>query len=129
MVALALQLHMRLQFTAVLFMVAMGVWGLINYARKKPVTPDYFGALIIGEVLLVVEALLGFYLYISDFRPPRTEIHILYGITAAITLPGAFAFTRGRDSRWEGLIYACVCLFLAGLSLRLQQIATAPAPV
>lgn len=126
MLSLALQLHTRLQFTIVLFMLAMGIWGIINYAQKKPVTPDYIGALVIGEILILVEAILGFYLYLSDFRPSRSEIHILYGVTAFIALPGAFAFTRGKDSRWEGLIYAGVCLFLAGLAIRLQLIATPP---
>ena len=34
---------------------------------------------------------------------------------------GAFAYTRGRDSRWESLVYATVCLFLAGIAIRARQ--------
>jgi hypothetical protein len=124
MLVIALQLHERLSMTIVLFMVAMGFWGLFNYLRKRPVTSDYQGALIIGEVLILIEAVLGLAIFFSGLRPARTYMHILYGITAVIALPGAFAYTRGRDSQWEGLIYTCVCLFLAGLSIRLQQIAT-----
>lgn len=124
MLLISLQLHERLQTTVVLFMFAMGIWGVFNYIRKRPVSSDYAGALIIGEILIVVEALLGLVIFLYGLRPVRTYMHILYGVTAVIALPGAFAYTRGRDDRWEGLVYACVCLFLAGLSIRLQQIAT-----
>lgn len=124
MLLISLQLHERLQTTVVLFMFAMGIWGVVNYIRKRPISSDYAGALIIGEVLIVVEALLGLAIFLYGLRPARPYIHILYGVTAVIALPGAFAYTKGRDNRWEGLVYACVCLFLAGLSIRLQQIAT-----
>jgi hypothetical protein len=119
-----LLVHERLYVTVLLFMIVMGGWGLVDFFRKQPISDHYTGALIIGEVLILIEALLGVILYMKGFRPVRSNIHILYGITAVIALPGAFAYTRGRDSRWEALIYACVCLFLAGLSIRLQQVAT-----
>lgn len=126
MLAFAIIVHAQLQFTIMLFMIAMGLWGLVNYARKLPVTDSYRGALVIGVVLVLIEALFGVYLYIYGLRPYRSSMHILYGITAVIAIPGAFAYTKGRDNRWEGLVYACVCLFLAGLSIRLQQIANLP---
>jgi hypothetical protein len=124
-VALGLILHERLQVTILLFMLAMGGWGLWNYIRKKPLTPGYQGALVIGEVLIVIEAVIGLLLLPRYYTLlPRSDIHILYGITAVLAIPGAFAYLRGRDSRWESLVYAAVCFFLAGLSLRLQFIAT-----
>jgi hypothetical protein len=124
MLVVSLILHERLQVTIVMFMFALGIWGLFNYFRNQPVTPNFKGALLIGEILILIEAFLGIGVFIYGLRPVRTYIHILYGITAMIALPGTFAYTRGRDGRWEGLVYACVCLFLAGLSLRLQQVAT-----
>ncbi len=125
MLPIALILHERLQTTVMLFMIALGLWGLFNYFRNVDVTDGYRGALVIGELLIISEALIGLYLLPSHGSLlPRQSIHILYGITCVIALPGAFAYTRGRDGRWEGLAYACVCLFVAGLSIRLQHIAT-----
>lgn len=123
MLLIALQLHERLQSTVVLFMLALGLWGLFNYFRGNPVTSNYKGALIIGEILLIIEAVLGLVVFLYGLRPARTYIHILYGITAILALPGAFAYTKGRDDRWEGLVYACVSLFLTGLAIRLQTVA------
>src|SRR5262245_13385347 len=114
-------LHRGLMNTMLLYMIAMAVWGIVNYARQQPVTGAYSGALVIAEMLVVAEALLGVGLLLYGARPARSGIHILYGIVAVICLPGAFAYTRGRDSRWEGLVYATVCLFLAGIAIRALQ--------
>ena len=62
--------------------------------------------------------MLGVLLLFSGAQPYRLSIHILYGIVAIIGLPSAFAYTRGRDDRWELLIYVTVCLFLCGVALR-----------
>ncbi len=62
--------------------------------------------------------ILGVILFVSGARPYRPSIHILYGIVAILTVPGTFAYTRGRDGRWELLIYVTVCLFLCGIALR-----------
>lgn len=123
MLLVALVLHERLQATLLLFMIAMGAWGVFNFVRKQPVLPNYQGALVIGEILILVEALLGLVLYLMGYRLGRMDIHILYGMTTVIAIPGTFAYTRGRDGPKEGLAYACVCLFLAGLAIRMQQIA------
>jgi hypothetical protein len=111
-------LHSRLQVTVLLFMLAVAVWGFFNYIRNQGVSGGYAGALVIGQLLLMAEALIGLILLFGDFRPVRLGVHILYGVAAVLCLPGAFAYTRGRDGRWEGLIYATVCLFLAGIAIR-----------
>jgi hypothetical protein len=111
-------LHARLVTTILLFFGALAIWGFVNYLRGRGITGGYRGALAIGELLMLAELLLGVALYIGGARPFRPSIHILYGIVAVITLPGAFAYTRGRDGRWEQLIYVTVCLFLCGIALR-----------
>jgi hypothetical protein len=67
-------------------------------------------------------------LYALGGRPARTWVHILYGILLVITLPGAFAYLRGKDTRREALIYGLVGLFLAGVSLRAISTATVFGP-
>ncbi len=114
-------LHTGLSNTALLFLIALGVWGLWNFFRGEGVTGSYWGALAIGEGVVVFEAILGVALYLGGSPGlARSWLHILYGIVAVICLPGAFSFTRGRSTRYEVLIYAVVSLFLAGIVNRAQ---------
>ena len=111
-------IHDRLSITVLLFMVALGLWGLWGYLRGSGVSGSLWGALVIGEVLIVVEGLLGAGLFLAGSRPARPAIHILYGIFLAVALPGAFSFTRGRTARFEALVFALVAFFLAGVTIR-----------
>ena len=117
MAALAV-LHARLLVTILLFFGALSIWGFFSYLRGQSISGSYKGALAIGELLMLAEFVLGVLLLLSGAQPYRLSIHILYGIVAIIGLPGAFAYTRGRDDRWELLIYVVVCLFLCGIALR-----------
>ena len=117
MAALA-ALHARLLVTILLFFGALAIWGFFGYLRGHSISGSYKGALAIGELLMLAEFVLGVLLLLSGAQPYRLSIHILYGVVAIIGLPGAFAYTRGRDDRWELLIYVVVCLFLCGIALR-----------
>ena len=120
-------LHARLLVTILLFFGALSIWGFFNYLRGQGISGSYRGALAIGELLMLAEAIIGVLLLIGGAQPYRLGIHILYGIVAIITLPATFAYTRGRDDRWEQLIYVTVCLFLCGIALR--ALATGRVPV
>jgi len=45
-------------------------------------------------------------------------LHSIYGVVAALCLPAAMAYNRGRAGRWEALIFAATCLFLLGVVIR-----------
>ncbi|HEU5101062.1 MAG TPA: hypothetical protein VFU22_18685 [Roseiflexaceae bacterium] len=120
-------LHARLLVTILLFFGALTIWGLVGYLRGQGMSGGYKGALAIGELLMLSEFIIGVLLLLSGAQPSRLGIHILYGIVAIITLPGTFAYTRGRDDRWEQLIYAVVCLFLCGIALRALGTGRVPA--
>lgn len=111
-------LHTRLVVTILLFFGALAIWGFVSYLRGQRISGSYKGALAIGELLMLAQFVIGILLLFSGAQPARLSIHILYGIVAIIGLPGAFAYTRGRDDRWELLIYVTVCLFLCGIALR-----------
>ncbi len=111
-------IHARLSITVLLFMLALGLWGLWSYLRNEGVSGSLWGAMAVGEILIVVEGLLGAGLFVAGQRPARTAIHILYGVFLAVAMPGAFSFTRGRSARSEALIYGLVALFLAGVAIR-----------
>ena len=114
--------HERLANAVLLFMLIAGMWGLFSYIRRRGMEPHYWGILAVGEILVLVQGLVGGALWLGDARPERS-IHILYGIVAAITLPAYFAATKGRDDRRVTLVYGLICLFLVGISLRAMSTA------
>ena len=116
-------LHSRLATTSVLFMVALGVWGLVSYARGGAVSSSFAGSLAIGQALVTVQVAAGVILAVSG-AAQANPIHYLYGITAILALPFAWSYLRDRNQRRALLIYSLVALFLFGLAVR--GILTAP---
>lgn len=119
--------HARLATTMLLFLSIAGVWGLANFFLRRGITGSYWGILAVGEVLIVAQMVLGVILWIDGARPERT-IHVLYGIVAGISIPGYFAYTRGRDDRRTSLTYGLICLFIVGISIRAMGTATQAIP-
>jgi hypothetical protein len=109
--------HGRLANTALFFMIFMALWGLWRLLRKQGLSSNYWGALVIGEILVIVQGLLGGYLWLIGLRPDRS-IHILYGVVAALVIPAIYAFTKGGQERREMIIYAVALLFLVGILIR-----------
>jgi hypothetical protein len=110
-------LHDRLSVTVMLFMAAVGAWGIFAYLRGQSITGSYAGALAIGEALLVVQVGAGVTLLATGTRPPSAT-HYLYGITAILVLPFAWSYLRARNQRQALLIYSLVALFIFGLAVR-----------
>ena len=104
--------HNRLATTALLLSAIIAAWGLLNFLRRQPVTSAYWGGLAVLEVLMVAQAVLGLVLLLGGGQLARPVVHVLYGATAVLSVPAAYVYTRGRDSRTENLIYAVVCLWL-----------------
>ena len=56
-------IHSRLAITSILYIGILSIWGFITFFRKRPADSNYWGALAIGEVLLIIQAVLGGILY------------------------------------------------------------------
>lgn len=110
-------IHRSLSTALLLFTGISGAWGLVIYGRGRGVSPSYWGILACLELLALAQGLVGGVMLLAGEQPARL-VHILYGIVSVVTLPGAYAFTRGRDDRQATLTYALICLFLLGVSLR-----------
>jgi hypothetical protein len=113
-------IHERLSVTMLLFMLALGVWGLWEFLRGTGVSGSYWGALAIGQGVIMLQALIGVLLLFGAGRPLEGWLHYLYGIVAVITLPGMYTFTGGRSTRYESIIYALTAFFLLGITIRAQ---------
>ena len=117
------EVHARLGNTALYYMIIMALWGLWRFFRKQGLDSSYWGALVIGEILIVAQGLLGGYLWLSGLRPAR-GIHLLYGIISVLVIPGVYAYTQGEQKRRAMMIYAVALLILAALVVRAIMTAT-----
>jgi heme A synthase len=111
------EIHGRLGFTALYFITILAIWALWRFFRKEGVNSNYWGALAIAEILVLLQGALGAYLWLSGLRPGR-GVHILYGIVAALIIPGIYLFTKGDEDRRVMLIYGVGLLIMVGIILR-----------
>jgi len=112
------QIHSALANACLIFSLIIAAYGFFLYFRQQGIDSNFWGTLAAGELLFLAQGIFGALVYASGLRAIRTEVHALYGIVLVITLPGAYALTRSRDSRREALIYGILGLFLAGVTLR-----------
>ncbi len=113
--------HSRLSQTVVLFFLFLGIWGVYRAARRYRVDGSYMGALVIGQILFMVQGILGAILWASGFigAVARPEMHILYGAFALVFLPFVFlVWLKGDDSNQAQWVLAFTTLFLFGIAER-----------
>lgn len=103
--------------TVMLFMFAVGLWGLFSFARGQVLSGSIQGALAIGQVLVMAQAAFGVVLYAKGFRA-ITSVHYLYGITAVIIGPFVWSYVKDRHPRQGLMFYSLIALFIAGLAIR-----------
>ena len=111
------RLHDGLANTILIYSLIMAVWSFWIYIRRHDLTPQYWGALAIIALVVVVQAGIGVVMLLQD-RAAMRGVHYLYGTLGVITLPAVFAFTRGRSTYREALFYGLTLLFLSGVVLR-----------
>ena len=111
-------IHARLASTVQYYVIAMMIWGLWRYWRKGGLNSSYWGSGIIAALLILVQGLLGSYLWLRGDRPTQEIMHFLYGLVGVIGLPAAFVYTKGRDDRRTLLVYALVFMALIGIFTR-----------
>lgn len=110
-------IHGRIAQTTVLFALAMGLWAGWSYFRKEGVNSSYWGAIIIGEILMIAQGVLGVLMVIGG-KLPADLLHFLYGVLVALGWPAVYVYTNARATRSEAAIYALVSLFIFGLGIR-----------
>lgn len=109
--------HDRLSITIILFFAVAGMWGLIEYGRGGSLSGSIAGALIIGQLLVLIQGALGMVLFVWGNRP-NDLVHLLYGFTAALVLPFVWSYMRDQAPRRALLLYSLLALFIVGLAIR-----------
>ncbi len=119
------EIHGRLANTALIYFGILALWGVWRALRKQSIDSSYWGALVIAEILVIVQGLLGAILYFSGERPGRW-VHILYGVVSVLVIPGLYGYTRGESERRVMVIYAITLLISVGVILRAMGTALTP---
>ena len=109
--------HDRLATTIILFFAVAGIWGIIEYVRGGAIGGAIAGILVVGQILVVVQGILGLVLFAWGDRPDDL-VHLLYGFTAALVMPFAWTYFRDRNPRQGLLINSLIALFIVGLAIR-----------
>jgi hypothetical protein len=106
------QIHGGLANTALYYTIAMAVWGLWRYFRRQGVDSSYWAAIVIAEILYLVQGALGAFLFFSGVGQLEGGfMHILYGVVAVLVVPALFMYTRGDETRRVMLVYGVGFLF------------------
>lgn len=109
--------HVQIANSMVLYFLLVGLWGVfLGIRRQKDVGSAYRGALMIALGLAAVQLLVGVVLLIQA-GGLRNDTHILYGLSAVITLPLVHQFVAGKYLS-PPLAYGVGALFMAGLAIR-----------
>lgn len=111
-----LPLHAQLASALILYLAALGAWGILLGLRGSGPTPSYRGSLVIAEVAIVVQGLLGAGAWVST--GPSDAIHVLYGLALVVTLPLVATIVREGSPRRTALSLGLASLFAAGLAIR-----------
>lgn len=113
------EIHNRLWGAILLFSLAMALWGFLRFFRKQKVDSSYFGAVVIAEILYLIQVGIGVFMLLTGSGVlQRPQVHIIYGAVIVLVLPGVFIYTRADDSRRAILIYAIAFLFLIAIAFR-----------
>ena len=119
-------IHRGLAQTGILFFIALGVWAIWLRIRSRPLDGSWYGAAAVGELLMIVEFLLGWVLYGQGLggNLARAFVHILYATVAVITLPAAYLYlSRLQDENVKTILFAIVCFFLMEVIIRARVVA------
>jgi heme A synthase len=106
-------LHQRFAIALILLAVLLGIWGALGFLRNRQVSGGFRSTYVLMIGLLAVQGLLGVVLLFLDGQPREGIVHLVYGIFAAVFLPGMYFYAaRGSRAR-EAAFLAASCWIVA----------------
>ena len=102
------------------FLMALSVWGLILAVTRRRPDRTYLAAVAIGEIELVLQAIVALVMIAGGHRPPSIGEFLGYLLATVILLP--YGIVRGRSpqaTQWDSGVIAVVTFAVAVAVLRL----------
>lgn len=121
-----IEIHTGVARAGTLFMMVLAIWALFLRFRSRPLDGNWFGAAVVGELLLIAQFIVGWLLYFETGGAglPRAYLHILYGVAALLVLPAGYSyFGNIEDENVRTIAMAFICFFLWGVLLRASTVA------
>lgn len=115
------QIHASIATSVILFNLVLGLWGVLKYLRGQGMDGNFWGAVWLSPVLGVIQVVVGLILVLMGLGVSVRVVHYLYGSLVVLSVPAAFAFTKGRDDRGAVLIYAATLLLVSVFGGRAQM--------
>lgn len=112
----ALDVHSRLATALLLYLAALGLWGVALGLRGSGPSPSYRGAIVVVEIAIAAQGLLGAIAWPA--RGPAPSIHVLYGFALLLAIPLAATVVREGSPRRTALTLGLTAFFAAGLVIR-----------
>lgn len=114
MAALPAFLHVRLAFALVLLSITLGIWGSYQYLRHRAVSGGFRATYLMLVGLTLLQGLVGALTFGLGLHP-RNLLHVVYGIFAAVFLPGIYFYSSrgGRDREAVFLAASCWVVVVA----------------
>ena len=110
--------HARLANTAMIYCIIMAVWGLWRFFRRQGLSGGYLGAVVIAEIVLLIQGIIGLILWFGGGTYQPGYVHWIYGIALVLGAPIVYVYTKGRQERPEMLLYAVAFIVMVALVLR-----------
>ncbi len=110
-------LHSRFSNTVWLYLLILGIWSLWRAFRGEGLSGGFMGALVIGQILIYIQAILGGILWFGGYGSNLTSpaIHYLYAGFSLVFLPFVFLYwLRGDDSNRGQWVMSFAVLFQFG---------------
>jgi hypothetical protein len=104
----------------VVFLMALSVWGLALAVSRRPPDRTYLAAVAIGEVELVLQAIVALAVIAGGHRPPSLGEYLGYLLATVVLVP--YGIVRGHSphaNHWDSGVIAVVTFAVAVAVLRL----------
>ena len=114
---IVVDIHSRFSSTVWIYLLILGLWSLWRAIRGEGVTGGFLGAMVIGQILIVIQAFLGALLWIGGYSENLNNpaMHYLYAGFSLVFIPFVFLYwLRGDDSNRAQWVLSFAVLFQFG---------------
>lgn len=111
-------IHEQAATAVTIFSGLMTLYALFLVISRRPLDGNFWGAIAVGEILIIAHSLTGVGAWIFGNLPAR-GVHFLYGATTIIAWPAVYVYTQGETNR--PLLWVFANAFVFGVALRSSQ--------